>query len=878
VWILLLPTLLLAAGQPATSSELPAGGLRLYAEQTSTLRHPEVTAVYSLHPEVAGASLDERAVVITARAAGFTQIVLVFPGRTVSLAVTVEDPPLTRRARDPSRTAADEWQLGTYDVRFASDPGVVQTTLRTSRQHGTDRTELLLGGAWRLDGVGERAFTLPMTSYTRASPTFEFTLLDRVVNTSPLTVWQSSIRGIHGRHQRWTAHAGYSFFSNFEGVLLPTTREAVAGLGYEFRPDAHTRVRPQLYYFHSAAAAGSTGPLPSLVYQTERRGLRFLAEAAAAQRPALAAELDARRSGEALWVRVRLTPEELPSLTTGGGRGRMVDASWTRTANDVTVTANGSAHTYFIGARQTAVVTGARVELRVTRHLSASAGAGFSQFASPGETAIRRVSAPAGLQLRGGRLETTFDYEMSRTGAELIGHSMRGSASASWSRLRLSAFAEQQQHAPTVRQIFGAAPGVAQRLEQLAINATTTTQLAELLRTSSALSSLGYAGELAINVAPVVNRVGGSLDLAAFGDRTKLTLTTMIAREELIVGVSSAATHAISYSQQVGGSSELFLTHSVVCSDKRGGVSACRPVLGASLRHHVSRNPLGVLGRTPGGDIRGVVFRDDQARGVYAPGLPALAGVEVILDGQQRTMTDRHGRFRFRRVAGGRHAVEIRFAHQAPYFFTTPSLVDVVPNTDVNFGIGFSLGRLFGTVRNDANAPVSDVLVRVTQEEREWTARTSGDGQFALEGLPAGAYDVRIDPASVPSGYRLTDLGRISADIDPPTPGRVLLRLAAHRMISGVVRVYAPCAGAYVPVARALVTLQNGGERMTDDDGRFVFGDLPAGTQTLVATRGTLSGVAEVTLREGPEMRRGVTLSLRDTSQQEPNPPACDAR
>ena len=83
-----------------------------------------------------------------------------------------------------------------------------------------------------------RPFSIPQASFTLRTPNREITLLDRVISNSPLTISRSNVRGLYLREGPWQVHAGYSFFSTFEHLLLPTDKEAVAGLALPPPPHA----------------------------------------------------------------------------------------------------------------------------------------------------------------------------------------------------------------------------------------------------------------------------------------------------------------------------------------------------------------------------------------------------------------------------------------------------------------------------------------------------------------------------------------------------------------------------------------------------------------------------------------------------------------
>ena len=158
------------------------------------------------------------------------------------------------------------------------------------------------------------------------------------------------------------------------------------------------------------------------------------------------------------------------------------------------------------------------------------------------------------------------------------------------------------------------------------------------------------------------------------------------------------------------------------------------------------------------GHIDGVVFKDDQGQGMYTPGLPLLAGVEVILDNVRYTRTDSSGRFRFDDVPYGRHRVEARYASSQPTFFTTPSPAEVDTGASVQFGIALSRSSLRGVVLTDAGAALvrrrsstSPAPIAGPRSARRTMARSSRKDCWP------GDYDVSIEAGSVPAGYPVDD-------------------------------------------------------------------------------------------------------------------------
>ena len=172
---------------------------------------------------------------------------------------------------------------------------------------------------------------------------------------------------------------------------------------------------------------------------------------------------------------------------------------------------------------------------------------------------------------------------------------------------------------------------------------------------------------------------------------------------------------------------------------------------------------------------------------MYTPGLPPLAGVEVVLDNVRYTRTDSSGRFRFDDVPYGRHRVEARYASDQPTFFTTPSPAEVDTGASVHFGIALSRSSLRGVVLTDAGIGLSGVLVHIAGADRRTTVRTADDGTFVDEGLLAGDYDVTIEAGSVPAGYPVDTLApqRVRVEQNGAGPGDVRAAAVPQRRRPG---------------------------------------------------------------------------------------------
>jgi len=842
-----------------------AQSLTLEYQQVITRTIPGATAAFSLDPSRVGASAQDGQVTLIGRGPGSTNVIIVIGDHTESLQVLVGDPPAI--FLPGMRTAGSHSaETGHYEVRYGSDPSVLQGNLLFSRREGDRSTELALGGAAPLAGATGSPFSIPLASFTARTPHREITLLDRVITNSPLTVSRSNVRGLHLREGPWQLHAGYNFFGNFEHLLLPTNKESVAGIGYRYRLNPRSSLTPNVYYFDVASQSGRSGALGTLLYET-RSGtdLKFVAELGISRAVGGAVEIESTGPSRRAWAKLRFAPPELPALSTDQQGGRQVEGGWTTYGDKWSVNSNVSSRSYEQGTfAQTSSVGSFDVLRRLTKAWAIHGGAGYSLFENASQAAakVHSVTLPIGTMFSRGKLGFGMDYQFSReTTRDLAGHLVRANVNGAAGGFRFSVHSERQTHAPTARHILTEVPWLQPMLDRLGLAADTPQQLADLLRTNAELSAYGYANSITIDVTPVRTRLGANGGWSGSGRlRPQIRASTLFNRDELIDRTSLGAVHSVSYSQRLGDATELFLTWSALCNDRFLLFSSCRPVTFISLRRTLNGAPGLLMPRR--GNIEGTVFRDDQASGAYTPGLPAVAGVEIVLDGVRHTRTDASGRFRFDGVPYGRHQVEARYAHQAT-FFTTPSPVEVDTGASVHFGIGLARSSVRGAVRTDAGNGLSGVLVHIASADRQVTVHTADDGAFVAEGLPAGLYDVTIEAGSVPAGYPVDTVVPQRVRVEETAPGRAMFVLRPYRSVSGRARLFNRESGEYVPLAGALVELQPLRRRsMTDANGLYTFRDLPSGEYTIVATHNGQEHIVAVTVPDGPAFMKEMDVAV----------------
>jgi len=885
---------MLIAALTFAASDARAQAVTLEYQQVVIRTMPGATAAFSLDPSRVGASARNGEVTLVGRAPGAASVIVVVGDRTESLQVLVADAPSVVL---PGMWGADPQNAGggDFEVRYGSDPSLLQGHLRFLRREGDRSTELLLGNAAPLDNAVGARFSIPVAAFTIRAPGRELTLMDRAVSNSALTVSRSNIRGLHVRQGPWQVHAGYSFFGNFEHLLLPTNKESVAGIGYRYSFTPRSSLTPNIYYFDVAADRRRTGLLGTLRYElAPATNAKIAAELGLGRAvhattpnprrgdPTLAVALDAEidRPARRAWTRLRFVPASLPSLTTDQQIGRHIDAGWVEYGDKSSINATLASRASPRGEpgvfAYSSSVGMVDVQRRLTPAWAIHGGSGYAIFenAWPVASKVHSLTVPAGTSFSRQHVGVGVDYQFSReTTRNLAGHLVRADLNSAFQNFHFSIFGERQTHAPTVRQILTEIPWLQPMLDRLGLVAETPQQLADLLQTNAELSTYGYANSLHVDVTPMRTRLGGSAVWTGSGMlRPQLRTSTLFSRDALISGTALSALHSVSYSQRIGAATEVFLTWSALCHDGGSVPGTCRPVMLVSLRRTLRSAP-GLLARRRG-DIEGTVFQDDQGRGVYAEGMPVLAGVEVVLDGVRHTRTDRSGRFRFNDIPYGRHRVEARHRSNQPMFFTTPSPIDVDTGSVVNFGIGRARSSLRGIIRTDAGDGVSRVLVRVAGVDRNSSAHSADDGTFIVEGLPAGEYDVSVDASTVPAGYAVDALAAQRVRVEEATPGRAAFMLRPYRTVSGRVRLFNRRTGRYEALPETTVELRPLTRRaVTDANGLYTFRDLPAGAYTIVAAHRGREYVASVSIPNGPTIVRDMDVAvLPDSVTPEPSP------
>jgi hypothetical protein len=371
----------------------------------------------------------------------------------------------------------------------------------------------------------------------------------------------------------------------------------------------------------------------------------------------------------------------------------------------------------------------------------------------------------------------------------------------------------------------------------------------------------------------VRTQLGWTADWSSRGlHRKQWNYSFLYNNNQMLRGSAVDVIHTLSYSQSITRSDDLSAACSVQGVMNPGGAPVYTPLCFLAWRHQFQHVPYFIIPERRGA-IAGKIFRDDQSKGALEAGMPPMSEVEVVLDDRRRTLTRADGSYRFPNVPRGSHRIAAVYRSQDPFFFTTPSDLNVEEDATVNFGIGYSLSGLSGQVLNDAGQGIGGVTVAIGGRGLKRSAVTEADGSFFVSSLVAGEYEVHVDEDTLPGGYSPEALGEPQrVAVGASSPGKAAFTARAYRSISGLVQSYDSTVGRYVPVSRAQVTLEPGSTTVTDLTGRYLFRDLASGSYTIAVQDQAQTSARTVRLGAQPVDLKDVDFQISRPSP--PNTPA----
>jgi hypothetical protein len=370
------------------------------------------------------------------------------------------------------------------------------------------------------------------------------------------------------------------------------------------------------------------------------------------------------------------------------------------------------------------------------------------------------------------------------------------------------------------------------------------------------LITLGYIQGVTFTLQPSRLLTGADVTWASPRDaRQQLQLHVVRDHTRTSQQLQRTTNAILSYSRGIRQTVELNASVSAWARDAgNGGAAVQNWSFGIGARVHLKALPLrALLARR--GSIRGSVYRDDAATGVYRPGMPRVAGVRVSLDGLAEVVTGADGAFAFAETSAGVHRVEVTLPSTGAAYFTTASSATLNAGQTATFGVAYSAARLTGLVRDDGDAAVVGVRLRLRGPDGDQTTITDSDGTFRFSVAP-GEYLLAPDPDSLAVGYELSALVARSVRLTRGTASRSDYVVTANRSISGVVRSADP-SGIVVWLVELNRSVQS------DDEGHYVFRSLKPGTYTIAAMVDGRAVRRQIEVPAGPVSIRGVDLEAK---------------
>ena len=737
------------------ATNVAAETVTVAVHETTVVKFAHASAAYAVEPAIADAVARDGEVSVSGKSAGETQIVVVTGSSQLMFDVKVTAPAFTPPKQKRGGTE------GRMEVRYGTAERQTHGIIDAGGLH-IETVHYGASAAYRSET------TLPSISYR----TGRLTLFDRLTDESPLTISNTTIRGLHFIDDRWRVHAGTTAFTAYQSFLIPTQRQnlldaafrvsggltanalitskgSVASMEYDYRPSE------QIF------ARGEVGVGRALSSSRQAESLSYTIGAAA--------QFGLDRDADRVRVDLRYRPRDFVIISPGEPRGFFADSSWSRTFG------RGSTIDSSFSSQQRTTAATSNLRLHLNDSLSLLGGASYGSF-----TGTRSYSVPLGLQ-----------YDRNRFGASALARWTNGapgfrvSTRTSLGRIYASAYVDYQQQAPTLDIVYRDDPALALALQQLGITATTVADIARALRENAALIELGYVEGVTVDLSPTRTQAG--FEVAWMGSKTQLRARVLANRSE-----------------SVSRRTDTFIA----------SLSASRGDFFASITYW--KNPQLEIGfRRRFDELPSFV------RGTISGRVESPVPVEIELDGQRRVTTT--GAFAFEHVTSGPHRVVARIPDARDAYFTTPSRVEAIAGDRLTFAVASSPAHLFGRVVSDAGDGLGGIAVALTRGATRLEATSATDGTFALNAAP-GEWELSLDTLSLPPGFALGNASR-PVMLAAALPSNESFTVRANRSVSGhapagVTSIVVDPLGRQVPVAA---------------DGAFTIRSLPAGAITLRA-------------------------------------------
>jgi hypothetical protein len=491
---------------------IPAGETIRLRELTQVLMPvTQVTAAYSLDPLIAEAQMADGHVSIWGRAPGQAVVVLVhndFTTSSIQVAVAQAPPILPDGAwngLNPGRESK-----GYYEGRVSSNPIQISSVLA----YHAGRMQLHFSNAvlpsGNLPGVSSTRFPF---SYLRIlGDRWRLTLVDENVDSSPISVSSTVLRGIHFSAGGLSLHTGYTSVAGFQSLFLPAHKQLVSGATFIHPLSADSQIGATGYYIQRSPFA----PDPQIAQgvgtiffrKHTLQGTSLTAEVGLSDGIGGAASFEHATDANQLHIAARYRPRHYAASDVDNLNGLQSEGRWnhvwsSRLISDV----SGSAtHIYTRSGAQTIETGTGNVRYRASKEISLSSGVSVSSFSDQQAlfSDVHRFALPLSISYDRQRFGVGAQYEYSQTSnAFSPGQAYRGSFRWSAGHFQMNANAGLDTQALGIDSVFSSFPDLNAELARLGLGTTTNVdQLATLLKDRAFLNNLGIAPSATLQLVP----------------------------------------------------------------------------------------------------------------------------------------------------------------------------------------------------------------------------------------------------------------------------------------------------------------------------------------------------------------------------------------
>jgi hypothetical protein len=840
------------AAQPSTS--VPSHTILSIRESTQiVLPTDEVSAAYSLDPLIAEAEISEQQLRIWGRAPGTAVIVLVHADfSTSSLQVGVTQAPPILPERDWSDlTSNGRDSNGYYEARLSSDPLQVSDTF----DYRAARIQLHFNNAnapgRNLPNASSTWF--PYTYLRILGDHWRLTLLDETVESSPISVSATQLRGMHFTAGGLALHVGYVSVAGFQSLFLPASKQLISGATFTHNLGSDLQIGVTGYFLQRDPAAfdqqAARGLGTLFLKRRALRGFDLSAEVGASNGVGGAFNLTRDLNTDHIHIAARYRPRYYAASDTDNLNGLQSEARWDHIWGERFVsTASGSANRFYVHAdEQTTEVTTGNLQYRTSNGMSISWGVSASHFSDSRSLFpdIRRFALPVILSYDRARFGVSGQYEYSQTSrAFSAGQGYRGSLRWNGRHFQINANAGLDTQALGIDSVFSAFPALNAALAQLGLGATTSVeQLAALLNNRAFLNNLGIAPNATLELVPRNWRAG--LNMSMHSARQQLELDSNYNLNEFLTQRDTTVLQTIRYRRGLSNSTELITSFTLL--ESIAPARRWNQIWEIGMHHQFVASPI-PLWHQHNGTISGRVRLQDSS------GNRPMEAVEITLDGDRRTASDSQGLYHFFKVAAGPHVVQLTFKSSRSFWYSTPSKVTTAADSIVDFGIIFPEAQINCYALNDAGIGLDGIGVSVNGRQGELNFTTDQTGKFVVPVAQTGEYVVAVNAATVSDGYALEDLQPVRISVGEGELKKVTFILSAIRALTGSIQTYDSAKEEYVPMVGVTVELAElNRQTVTDNNGKYSFRDLPSGSFTILVDG---QPRAQVELGPAPQLLR----------------------